>query len=48
MRIYVSLIIAALNREVIRFESPEIAVRDAAILAGVRSGLFQGSERLYP
>ena len=46
MRRYVSLITAALNREVISLESSEIAARGAAILAGVGSRLFQVSERL--
>jgi sugar (pentulose or hexulose) kinase len=39
--IWCSIIAAVLGREVIRFTSPEIAARGAAILAGVGIGLFQ-------
>jgi sugar (pentulose or hexulose) kinase len=45
--LWCSIISAALNREVIRFESSEIAARGAAILAGVGSGLFRNCEDGY-
>lgn len=45
--IWCSIIAAVLKREVIRFESSEIAARGAAILAGVGSGLFRDCKHGY-